>query len=795
MSEALEQFKDAMRGRGLVVPSEISTDGKLHRCDVEGRDGEGDGSYLFHPDGPIPAGGCINWKDGKGWENWHKDVGRTLTLEEEERLQERVKIARERYETERERRHVEARNKADEVWRTSAPCPADHPYLACKGVRKHEGLRVATSGPHKGDIVIPLRDPDGTLHSLQFIDGDGEKRYLKGGRVAGCYHLIGEPDNTLCIAEGFATSASIHEATGHAVAVAFSAGNLLEVSTALHGKYPDLELVICADDDHQTKGNPGLTKAKEAAEAVGGKVAVPDFGPDRPEKATDFNDLTAMKGLQAVRESIERRVNPGEIGTDPEASIAAASRSTAKPWTVGDMKRMLGETPPSVPWLVQGLIPAGVVGIMAGRASVGKSSTALLIGMGLAAGLNVLGREVSQEARRGVVYVSLEDDRDEIHRRVQRASSLLAEDRDWTDAHMESLIQRFIPLFPNRASGAVFSLEARWREIADKANAIPGGCALIVLDTLARLSWGEESSSRDMRPFMEAMAALCDATGATVMAVHHVGKGHDTNSDRKLCDRLHPEALRGSSAIEGAARFVIQLASLSPAEAEEVGLDVGEASKGAYVVLAPTKISSAQRGDMVLLERRREGEPGAGFLYPHPDSRQKMAALAGQTTVLKLRRGDEVLLAIAEAGNLGSMDKTSEASRIWPNSPNPKGQWDKQVSALRNAGFLKGDLLTKAGWAEAERLGFQPSDRKTSSFENCNSCLINKSLPSGREEVEEPEGIPSFHSVPLGEWNGRKENGGEVQQGVHSLANPMNKDLDSDTATVDAWDPHAPVRV
>ena len=551
----------------------------------------------------------------------------------------------------------------------------------------------------------------------------------------------------------------------------------------------------CTNDDHRTEGNPGLTKATEAALAVGDKVAVANFGPDRPEKATDFNDLASLKGFQAVRESIERRVNPGEIGTDPEASIAAASRSTAKPWTVGDMKRMLGETPPSVPWLVQGLIPAGVVGIMAGRASVGKSSTALLIGMGLAAGLNVLGQEVSQEARRGVVYVSLEDDRDEIHRRVQRASDLLAEDRDWTDAHMENLIRRFIPLFPNRASGAVFSLEAQWKEIADKANAIPGGCALIVLDTLARLSLGDENSSRDMRPLMEEMAALCDATGATVMAVHHVGKGHDANSDRKLCDRLHPEALRGSSAVEGAARFVIQLATLSPAEAEEVGLDPGEAIRGAYVALALTKISSAQRGDMVLLERRREGEPGAGFLCPHPDSRQKMAALTGQTTMFKLRRGDEVLLAIAEAGNLGAMDKSSEASRIWPNSSNPKGQWDKQVSTLRNAGFIKGDHLTTAGRAEAERLGFQPSDRKSNSFENHKSCLINKGLPPGREEVEEPEGIPSFHSVSLGEWSGRKEERGEVQQGVRPLGNPTNKDLDSDTATVDDWDPNAPVGV
>jgi hypothetical protein len=109
----------------------------------------------------------------------------------------------------------------------------------------------------------------------------------------------------LCLCEGFATGASIHEATGYPVAVGFNAGNLLAVAKALRKRFPELDLLVCADDDVCTPGNPGLAQAKEAAYAIGGRLAVPDFGENRPEGATDFNDLHRHAGLEAVARCIE----------------------------------------------------------------------------------------------------------------------------------------------------------------------------------------------------------------------------------------------------------------------------------------------------------------------------------------------------------------------------------------------------------------------------------------------------------------------------------------------------------
>ena len=131
-------------------------------------------------------------------------------------------------------------------------------------------------------FVIPsdyakMRDVQGELHTLQFISADGSKRFLTGGRIVGCYFAIGRPIDSLLLCEGLATASTLHQATGRAVAVAFNCGNLVAVAKSLRGKFPDLKLIVCADNDFQTPGNPGLTHAKAAARAVGGYLAVPKF--------------------------------------------------------------------------------------------------------------------------------------------------------------------------------------------------------------------------------------------------------------------------------------------------------------------------------------------------------------------------------------------------------------------------------------------------------------------------------------------------------------------------------------
>src|SRR6185437_1813457 len=213
------------------------------------------------------------------------------------------------------KRNALARGKAAAIWQAATPAGDDHAYLLNKGVKAH-GVRL-----HGGMLVIPMRTGE-ELYSLQFIANDGQKRFLTDGRVGGCYFFIdGESNGPLCIAEGYATGASIHEATGYSIAVAFNAGNLLPVAREMLAQYPDRRLTICADDDAKTTGNPGLTKGREAAQAVGGLLAIPNFGEDRPKDATDFNDLHRYVGLPAVRAAIERAVMV-DVATVATATVA-----------------------------------------------------------------------------------------------------------------------------------------------------------------------------------------------------------------------------------------------------------------------------------------------------------------------------------------------------------------------------------------------------------------------------------------------------------------------------------------
>ena len=93
MSDAFQQFRDALAGRGIVPPADLLADGIIHRCDAEGRGGKGDAAYLLHLDG-FPAGGFENWRDGLGWENWRADMGRTLTPAEEAAHRAKIEAAR-----------------------------------------------------------------------------------------------------------------------------------------------------------------------------------------------------------------------------------------------------------------------------------------------------------------------------------------------------------------------------------------------------------------------------------------------------------------------------------------------------------------------------------------------------------------------------------------------------------------------------------------------------------------------------------------------------------------------------
>ena len=311
-SDTLQQFADRLREAGLVV-DRIEADGVLHRCGVLDKPSGTDGSFKAFLDAPASIW-WKNWRTGDEG-TWCEKSGKDMTTAEREALKARIAEAKEATAKEQAERYANAAELAGKLWEAAHAATDAHLYLARKEVPAF-GLRQAQDGR----LMAPVLDAAGTPQSIQFIAGDGSKRFLSGGKTAGGHFPIpakdGGEDGPLLIAEGYATGASLRLSTGFAVLVAFNAENLEAVARMARKRYAGREIVLCADNDVETRKpdgtpwNPGVEAATKAAASIGGKLAI---CPAHEGRATDFNDLHRARSLEAVRQAVEkaRREDPG----------------------------------------------------------------------------------------------------------------------------------------------------------------------------------------------------------------------------------------------------------------------------------------------------------------------------------------------------------------------------------------------------------------------------------------------------------------------------------------------------
>ena len=183
------------------------------------------------------------------------------------------------------------------MWTQARPAAPRHPYLVVKQVGPH-GIRQSGSL-----LLVPVTDGE-RLISLQTITTTGDKRFLKGGRMASGFYSIADAPrpSPLLIGEGFATVATVVEQTGCPGLVAFNAGNLLAVAQVMRRRYPETAIIITGDNDQWTPGNPGATQARAAAVAIHAKLLIPDFtGLDLSSQPTDWNDFYRLTRANQAR--------------------------------------------------------------------------------------------------------------------------------------------------------------------------------------------------------------------------------------------------------------------------------------------------------------------------------------------------------------------------------------------------------------------------------------------------------------------------------------------------------------
>lgn len=321
----LEEFAQAIRNQGLVLGSgELpQMDGEWHRLPViDSSSGKKNGSYMGHLDGK-PAGVIINFKTSEHL-TWKYSGGHTLSSESLRELHTKALLQQEARAKERAARQEQTAVRCQEIWEKATPLPRGHAYLQQKGVdfaQVRDGLKMDA----KGNILVPMRDLKGKIHSLQTIIQDNTtqksvKLFAKDGKKQGMSHLLDSANtfeqHPIALAEGLATAASIHIATGLPISCVFDAGNLMEVAKQFRAQYPDKAICIFADNDQHSAINVGIEKAAAVQKAVENvHFVAPDFSEEKGSANTDFNDYHKLHGLEGlcsiVAHTVEKLFNEG----------------------------------------------------------------------------------------------------------------------------------------------------------------------------------------------------------------------------------------------------------------------------------------------------------------------------------------------------------------------------------------------------------------------------------------------------------------------------------------------------
>ncbi len=278
----------------------------------------------FIPDGKIHrygSGRKSNWY--VGYQNFARKTGEkffvlvigdwstgevathcTLTgkicKEDKDAIEKAIEEARQKAERERKIQWEKAAIEAAKAWNGASDVGSTS-YVTQKQMCGSLGIRF-----RGGDIIVPVRDVDGKLWSIQKIQEDSGKYFYPGARVEACFHTLGEIKNEIYLCEGLATGASIYAATGKPVVVAFNSGNLPKVARAIKNKYKETAIIVAGDEDLWSKDskNPGREKAEEAAKACYGKSVFPRFK-DLQDNPTDFNDVHIREGIEEVKRQLQ----------------------------------------------------------------------------------------------------------------------------------------------------------------------------------------------------------------------------------------------------------------------------------------------------------------------------------------------------------------------------------------------------------------------------------------------------------------------------------------------------------
>lgn len=562
LSEALAEAQAMELGR-----PEFEADGEIHRFALPGETGGKKSGWAIAWNDGVPAVMIANWKTGEAVKVTGADerfsgrpAAKPVSAEDMERSRRRMEEAQARREAERQAADEEAVRWSAEAYESAGEPSAENAYAAAKKIRPLGGVRE-TSG---GTLLVPLYGSEGRMKGVQRIYADGSKKFAGGLAVKGRFAWIeGSPDGPVAVCEGWATGCSVSMATGLSVLCAMNAGNVEAACESFRKASPGRELVFCADNDRWTKKggvpcNVGVEAMKAAAAKFGGRVCIPEFS-SLDGSPTDFNDLFVREGAQAVKEAVLPEAGGAPVATN--WGLEAFSGSA-----------------PAQEWLVDQTLPKDAACLLAAAGGTGKGMLELDLGLRVAGGeaesgidLNVqkdtgwLGMRVCRKGK--VLIFSAEDNRDDIHRRLQSIDP---------DGSRRARAKGNLFIVPLPDDGGPFPLvkaKEGWHQgyettpqfdsIVRQAKAM-GGVELIVVDPLASFVTVDVNADPQAGAFVQgALARLAKQSGgATVLLAHHMRKAGDRNAKSAEDAR---DLIRGTTALVDGVRLAL---AVWPADAK-----------------------------------------------------------------------------------------------------------------------------------------------------------------------------------------------------------------------------------
>lgn len=506
------QFLDFMRDNKCEPVGSISLimDGKIHRYKVTGdKSGDKSGAYCVFAEG-WPAGWCQNWRNGAAinWSFNREGLKNPISDSEYKNALAQAKAQQEAIQKQQEAAYIKAAEMSRIQCETlpEAPYVSQHAYAVKKQIYSY-GLRYQKDGDL---LIVPLRNIDGKIISMQAIDANGGKKFLLGSRTRGAFFSIAldnVQDNTpILLGEGMATMSTIYQLTKLPCVAAMNCHNIRPVAEALKQKFPNSPIIIMADNDHKTEGNPGKSAAEKAsAELSLNGVILPEF--DDNQSGTDWNDYFILHGEEKSIQRLMPEINYKRLPEEQRTEIDKRRKLNS---IVKDLDPR-AKIPPQE--FIGGMFPRKFVSAIVAQPGIGKTL--------------FMQKFVSDLTVGGSIFNGLTDDE------PQRMCLIFA-----GEAGYELMVRRGAqtkwPIIPSRAK-VVDAYDFEINDTSVMLDEAEGWDTIerlikmykpdiVFFDSLVSFHNRDENKAVDMKPIIKQLNKLAKNANTAVVLIHHSRK-------------------------------------------------------------------------------------------------------------------------------------------------------------------------------------------------------------------------------------------------------------------------------